>query len=305
MATPGGRWRLALGITAFALWAPVGLFALPFAALALAARPRTRGERVALALAGGVSGWALLGPSAGALDAALRAYAVCVTAAFILLALYRPRRFLAQALTAILAGGAATMALGWAVWGVAFPSALHLDATRFANRAGHALLAARPEMLAAFDPAARFIVATVPAIIVLQTLAGLALAWHCHHRLAPQPLGQPLAPFHEFRFGDHWVWSLVGALTVWLVPVLAGLKGAALNLGLVAAALYLLRGAAIVMAFAQAAGVSSAALIVSATVAAVLAVPLLLIVPGLWTLGVTDTWLAFRRRLAAARSQGQ
>jgi hypothetical protein len=144
----------------------------------------------------------------------------------------------------------------------------------------------------------------VPAIIVLQTLAGLALAWHCHRQIAAQPLGEPLAPFREFRFGDHWVWSLVGALTVWLVPVLGGLKGAALNLGLVAATLYLLRGAAIVMAFAQAAGVSSAVLVVGTTVAAVLAVPLLLIVPGLWTLGVTDTWLAFRRRLAA-RSHGQ
>jgi hypothetical protein len=27
--------------------------------------------------------------------------------------------------------------------------------------------------------------------------------------------------------------------------------------------------------------------------------PMFLIVPGLWTLGVTDTWVEFRRRLAA------
>jgi len=304
MNTPGGRWRLALGIAAFALWAPVGLFALPFAALMLAARPRGRGERLALALAAVVSVWALVGPSAGVLDAAMRANAVCVTAAFILLTLYRPGAFFARALAAILAGGVATMALAWTVWGVDFPAALRWDATRLANRAGHLLLDARPEMLAAFEPVARVIVATVPAMAVLQTLAGLALAWHYHHRIASQPLGEPLAPFREFRFSDAWVWTLVAALTVWLVPVLAGLKGAALNLGLVAATLYLLRGAAIVMAFAQAAGVSSVALIVSTTIAAVLAVPLLLIVPGLWTLGVTDTWLAFRRRLAA-RSHGQ
>jgi len=304
MRTPGGRWRLALGAAAFALWAPVSLFALPFAALTLATRPRERGERLALALAGVASVWALTGPSAGALDAALRAFAVCVTAAFVLFALYRPGGFLTRALAAILVGGAATMALGWTVWGVDFAAALHWDATRLANKAGHVLLAARPEMLAAFDPVVRSIVATLPAITVLQTLAGLALAWHYHHEIAAQPLGEPLAPFREFRFGDHWVWSLVAALTVWLVPMLGALKGAALNLGVVAATLYLLRGAAIVMAFAQAAGISSVALIVSTTVAAALAVPLLLIVPGLWTLGVTDTWLAFRRRLAA-RSQGQ
>jgi hypothetical protein len=36
---------------------------------------------------------------------------------------------------------------------------------------------------------------------------------------------------------------------------------------------------------------------VGAVVAAALAVPLLFLVPGLATLGVTDTWLEFRRRL--------
>ena len=39
-------------------------------------------------------------------------------------------------------------------------------------------------------------------------------------------------------------------------------------------------------------------LIVGLLAAAVLAVPLLVVVPGLATLGMTDTWLEFRRRLA-------
>jgi len=42
------------------------------------------------------------------------------------------------------------------------------------------------------------------------------------------------------------------------------------------------------------------ALVVCAAISAVLAVPLLFLVPGLAALGVTDTWLEFRRRLKAA-----
>jgi uncharacterized protein HemY len=71
------------------------------------------------------------------------------------------------------------------------------------------------------------------------------------------------------------------------------------NLAVVLGTLYLLQGAAIVVAFAAAAGISTATLVVGAALAAALAVPLLFIVPGMWTLGVTDTWFEYRRRLAA------
>jgi hypothetical protein len=83
-----------------------------------------------------------------------------------------------------------------------------------------------------------------------------------------------------------------------ITPLLAGLKAAALNLLLVVGVLYLLRGAAIVVAFAVILGVTPTSLAVGMVVAAVLTVPLLFVVPGLATLGMTDTWLQFRRRLA-------
>src|SRR5439155_157563 len=73
-----------------------------------------------------------------------------------------------------------------------------------------------------------------------------------------------------------------------------------MRFGVVLGALYLLRGLAIVIAFAAAFGISPAALVVCGAISAVLAVPLLFLVPGLATLGVTDTWLEFRRRLKAA-----
>ena len=64
-------------------------------------------------------------------------------------------------------------------------------------------------------------------------------------------------------------------------------------------AFYFLQGAAIVVSFAAAVGISTGALVAGAALAAALAVPLVFIVPGVWTLGVTDTWFEYRRRLAA------
>jgi len=95
------------------------------------------------------------------------------------------------------------------------------------------------------------------------------------------------------------VWAVVAAIAVWITPLFGALKTAALNLLVVLGALYLLRGAAIVVAFAGVLGIAPAALVGALVVSAVLAVPLVFILPGLATLGVTDTWLEFRRRLAS------
>jgi hypothetical protein len=188
----------------------------------------------------------------------------------------------------------ARLTLGAAAGGI-----LHWSATRQAGEALGMLVELRPEVYAIFEPAARFFSATLPATLVLQSVAGLALAWRWHEHVALQPLGAPLSPFREFRFSDGWVWGLVAAIVVWITPVLAGLKAAALNLAVLLGALYLLRGAAIVIAFAAVAGISPAALAISLAVSALLALPLLFLLPGLATLGVTDTWFEFRRRLAS------
>jgi len=56
------RWRLAVGVLLFAALAPLSLVALPLAALLVAARPATRGEWVAVALAGAPEVALLAGP---------------------------------------------------------------------------------------------------------------------------------------------------------------------------------------------------------------------------------------------------
>src|SRR5206468_6398096 len=68
------RWRLAVGVLLFAALAPLSLVALPLAALLVAARPATRGEWVAVALAGGAGVALLAGPENGVFDALTRTW---------------------------------------------------------------------------------------------------------------------------------------------------------------------------------------------------------------------------------------
>jgi hypothetical protein len=295
------RWRLLLGVIAFAVWAPPSLAGLPCAALLLATpdrTPRTRGTAAAI---GAVSAVLLVLPGGGRLGAMLSAYTVLVTAAFVAGAVLRPAGFLRQAFRATLAAGAGTALLVSLVWGPSGWGALAWQATREASLAMRFIVERRPDAFALYEPVVRFISITTPGMLALQTLAGLALAWQWHVHLAGAPLGAPLAPFREFRIADGWVWGVVASLGLLAAPVSGALKVAGTNLGLVLGALYLLRGAAIVVAFAQVVGVSGVVLVIVAGVATALALPLLFLVPGLCTLGITDTWYEYRRRLAARR----
>jgi hypothetical protein len=293
------NWRLVLGSVAFALWAPPSFLGLPLAALMLAARPRGATQWSAALLVGVPSVTLLLLMARGDLvSAAAHAYIVLVAATFVILTLVAPMRFLPQALRASVIALGAALVLARVILGPEAGDMLRWQATRQASETLRPLIALRPEAYVVLDPTVRFLGETVPALLVLQALAGLGLAWQWHQRLAARPLGTPLAPFRDFRFADGWVWAIVGAVTIWITPLLAGLNGAALNLLVVVGTLYLLRGAAIVVAFAAIVGVSPASLMAGLLAAAVLAVPLLFVVPGLATLGMTDTWLEFRRRLA-------
>jgi len=292
-------WRLVFSTVAFVLWAPPSFVGLPLAALMLAARPRGAAQWGAALLVGVPSAALLLPAARGDLvSAAAHAYIVLVAATFVVLTLVAPTRFFPQAMRASVMALGAGLVLARVILGTDAGDMLQWEATRQASEVLRTLIALRPEAYVVFDPTVRFLGETVPALLVLQSLAGLGLAWQWHLRLAVRPLGTPLAPFRDFRFADGWVWAVVGAVTIWITPLFVGLKAAALNLLVVVGTLYLLRGAAIVVAFAVLLGVSPASLIVGLLAAAVLAVPLLLVLPGLATLGMTDTWLEFRRRLA-------
>jgi hypothetical protein len=81
-----------------------------------------------------------------------------------------------------------------------------------------------------------------PALLALQSLAALAIAWATYHRLGRARLGAPLRPLKEFRFNDQLVWGLIVGLTIMLLPTLKTLHGVGKNLLVFFAALYAVRG---------------------------------------------------------------
>jgi hypothetical protein len=186
--TAGRSWRLALGVLAFAIVAPISLVALPLAALLVATHSGTGREWLVLTVAGGMAAALLVTPESGLLDALTRAWIVLVSAAFALSARLRPAGFWPLALRACLYAAAGVTLLGGAVVGPTFWSELQWEATRSASGAVHQVVALAPPLYAVFEPAVRVLGGGWPAWLVLETLAGLALAQALHARVTRAPL---------------------------------------------------------------------------------------------------------------------
>ena len=296
------------------LWAPASLVGLPCAALLIIAPGGERGSAWSQPIAGmiGAVSLALLvlsGGSGGRLAAATSAYIVLVTAAFVSLVLLKPAPILRQAIRSIVAAGLAAALLIQTIWGSSAWGALGWEATRQASITMRSIVEVAPDAFPIYEPIVRFVSLTWPGMLALQTLAGLALAWQLYRRVVARTAGdgEGVAPapvrFRDFYMGDGWVWGIVAWLGVLILPVSSVLQVAGTNLGLVASTLYVLRGAAIVATFAEAFGISALTLVIVAAAAAALAVPLVFVLPGLCTLGITDTWYQYRRRLAEARER--
>jgi hypothetical protein len=144
-------------------------------------------------------------------------------------------------------------------------------------------------------------VTVFPALLALQSLAALALAWATYHRLSRARIGAPLRPLKEFRFNDQLVWGLIVGLTFVLLPTLKTLHGAGKNLLVFFAALYAVRGFGVLSWF-----MAPGSLGVTLTVGIVmLMAPVLQIFAALafmmlgvaaLALGLGDTWADWRSR---------
>lgn len=291
-------------VVLFLLVAPGILLLGPLAGLLLVARPVSRQAGITIVLA---ATWCLLWLlQPGALhDQFVRAYAVALIGVWILLVQRAPGRGLQQAMLAILAASAVTF--GWMLylgihWGDVQASAARelssylLASARLAEQAwgesGPEL--SRPVFELAGQ--SRMIVQLIPAGLVIATLVGLALAWRGHFALAARPLGPPPKPVSAFTFGDHVIWMVVLSLAVMLVPGGKDVPGAeqvAMNVLAVTVVLYALRGAAV---FRAGTGHVSPLGIALYTVLTVLMFAF--VASGLTILGLADTWLDFRRRMA-------
>ncbi len=146
-------------------------------------------------------------------------------------------------------------------------------------------------------PAARL----MPALLGLESLAALALAWSVYHRLARVRLGPPLARLAEFRFNDQLVWGVVAGATLVALPSLAELRGVGLNVLVFFGALYALRGLGVLRWWADGwlAGLGAA----GAVLAVLLLVPLVGVTLPAALLGVAALALGLGDTLAGWRAR--
>lgn len=131
---------------------------------------------------------------------------------------------------------------------------------------------------------------TFPALLALQSLAALALAWSLFHRFSRVRIGSPLAPLREFRFNDQLVWGLVVGVTLLLVSTLGELRAPGINLVVFFGALYALRGFGVLTWFLNPGWLGMLALVVISF----LVLPIFAAV-ALW-FGLGDTWFDWRSR---------
>lgn len=225
------------------------------------------GGRLVLAvLWAAIAAWMLATPvdGAGGYDSLARGWAVLLAASFGVVGLMRPGKpFFGRALSAC------ALALGLALLVLLFTtgSVGHLQATmegEFARRVTDAIarwnqLSQSPEWseFARANPGAAQIaeqgqaqlralpaVASliVPAMLLLESVAALGLAWGLYHRVARARLGPPMAALREFRFNDQLVWGLIVGVTVVVLPTLEPLRAVGTNFLLFFGVLYALRG---------------------------------------------------------------
>lgn len=128
----------------------------------------------------------------------------------------------------------------------------------------------------------------LPALLALESLAALAIAWALYHRLSPVQVGPELGPFKDFRFNDQLVWGLAVGATLCL-PSFGEGNVVGFNLLLFFGALYLTRGLG-VMAWMSRGRILLAVVIVMALIAPPILGALAI------GLGLGDTWLDWRRR---------
>ena len=179
-------------------------------------------------------------------------------------------------------------------WRVARAQMTRASTTR-ADSATTAVLDRFEQSLSGLPQLARV---TLPAMLALQTLVAMAIAWALFHRFSRTRLGDDLARLRDFRFNDHWIWSVIVGLVLALLPALDALRPLGVNLLVFFGALYAVRGTGVLAWFLRP-GRSFLGLMVGVAL-------LLLLRDGaaiaLGLVGLGDTWADWRRRIRPAVS---
>jgi hypothetical protein len=134
-----------------------------------------------------------------------------------------------------------------------------------------------------------------PALIALESLAALGVAWWAYRRLAARER-HPLGRLRDFRFGDHLVWLLIAGILLIILPLGEVAVRAGSNVLAFMGALYALRGGAVLLVVFGLKGLGGAFI---AGVLLLFLYPIALVTAIL--VGLTDTWFDLRARRLAAR----
>jgi hypothetical protein len=134
----------------------------------------------------------------------------------------------------------------------------------------------------------------LPALLALESLAALGLAWSLYRRLSPVGIGPGLGRLIEFRFNDQLIWGFAVGLTLTLLPAFSDGRNAGFNLLVFFGLLYAIRGLGLLLWVSKGRYwfLVLLSLIPNGGLAVLLALSL--------ALGITDTWLDLRHRVKSA-----
>jgi hypothetical protein len=302
-----GRWSTALGLTVavllLSIFDTLALVLLPVAVLMVG----LPGERRARWMVIGAVVWLLgLMLSGGMLGPLSRGWALLLGGIYLILALVRPdwdviSRALASVGLAFAAGVLGLLVVGQAEVVEAMVrehfetvSALTIGdlQSRMPDSAWVADLRGASERISELQ--ARLF----PALLGLQSVAALALAsWWIRKLGRTDHPAFELHPLREFRFNDQLIWLLIGGIALLILPLGDAAAAAALNVLVFMGGLYVLRGLAVFVFLA--AGSKSIVTMVLGALALIFLYPIAFTAALL--MGVGDTWLDVRRRVAVAR----
>jgi hypothetical protein len=302
------QWRVLISLIAFTLFAPVGLFALPLAALLMMSQPqRTRVTVIAIIVGGFSLAWIL---QPGDLpEQVVRAGAVIAMTVFVPLTLYTRtwtcNRICLSASAAALSVTMLLLALGhswhelhwWVEHRAGYAARILMRSTW--GREGSADDAGQIANI--LSTSVRFVAEYHPALVTLQVMAGLALATIIYQRLATKPRGVPPGRFRDFRFTEHVGWAAIAALIIVTVPKFAAVKLGAMNVLAVLGALYALRGVAVATTGIMQLG-GGYVITVLSTALAFLLLPAAIV--GAILLGIVDTSFDLRTRWQTPQAGG-
>jgi len=296
-----------LGLLLFLVLAPPVFTLAPLVGLLLLSGPRSLQEWCWI---GASLVWLAVSAAAsqGVMEQTVMAGGTMAAGAFLVLVLRWSRPFLDRALAALALSGTTLTFWGWWLgigWQDIQLSVLHQgwelsrQLTQATGGRGTAALAGAVPLAEAVAQGVGPMATVFPSLMALCALAGLAMAWSWYQRITHEPLGVPLGRLDQFRFSDQLVWGMVAGIGLLVVPAGEAGRIAGQNLVLFFGGLYVVRGLAIVRSWSrQAPGL----------LLGLMALSLLFILPvalgGLLSLGLADTWLDFRRRLAPPPVEG-